>query len=218
MASLSLNFPQPLADKYQPQVIDDFVGLEKPRKVINKFISAPYASEWLFEGPSGTGKTSMALAICKAVAGELHHIPSQSCDLARVKEVCDLCHRVPFDWNTGKGARFHVVLVDEADKMSYPAQLAFLSKLDSTAKPPGTIFIFTCNAVDTLEARFLSRCRRLQFSTYGMAEGLTKLLARIWDAETDNPIDRPNFERIAKDNVNNVRSSLMALELAIMGA
>lgn len=218
MESLSLNFPQPLADKYQPGTVDEFVGLEKPKKIMNRFISAPYASEWLFEGPSGTGKTSMALAICKAVDGELHHIPSQSCDLATVKDVCDKCHRFPFNWETGKSAKFHVVLVDEADRMSFAAQLAFLSKLDATAKPPNTIFIFTCNAIDSLEARFLSRCRRLQFSNYGMAAGISALLAKIWDKETDNPTERPNFDRIAKDANNNVRDALMTLEVAIMGA
>lgn len=218
MGNLSLNFPQPLADKYQPHTVGEFVGLEKPKKIMSRFIAAPYASEWLFEGPSGTGKTSMGLAICSAVDGELHHIPSQSCDLATVKDVCDSCHRVPFNWQTGKGSRFHVVLVDEADRMSAAAQLAFLSKLDATAKPPNTIFIFTCNSVNGLEARFLSRTRHIQFSNYGMASGISALLAKIWDKETDNPTDRPNFERIAKESNNNVRDALMSLEVAIMGA
>lgn len=218
MTTLAIPFPQPLADKYRPETIEEFCGLEKPKKIINKFLAAPYPSEWLFEGPSGTGKTSMALAICKAVAGELHHIPSQSCDLATVKQVCDMCHRFPFDWTEGKAAKFHVVLVDEADQMSNAAQLAFLSKLDATAKPPNTIFIFTCNATDRLEPRFLSRVRRLQFSNYGMAQGISAFLAKIWDRETDSPTDRPNFDRIAKEANNNVRDALMTLEVAIMGA
>jgi replication factor C subunit 2/4 len=187
VSTLSLAFPKPLADKYRPATVEEFCGLEKPKKVMSRFITAPYASEWLFEGPSGTGKTSMALAICQALDGELHHIPSQSCDLATVKQVCDLCHRFPFRWDVGKPARFHVVLVDEADRMSDAAQLAFLSKLDATAKPPNTIFLFTCNSTERLEARFLSRCRRLTFSNYGMAAGIKTLLEKIWDKETDNP-------------------------------
>lgn len=218
MSSMALNFPEPLADKYRPTTIEEFCGLEKPKKIMNRFLSAPYPSEWLFEGPSGTGKTSMALAICKALDGELHHIPSQSCDLATVKQVCDTCHRFPFDWTRGVAAKFHVVLVDEADQMSNAAQLAFLSKLDATAKPPNTIFIFTCNATDRLEPRFLSRVRHVQFSNYGMAEGIANILAKIWDRETDNPTERPNFARISKESNNNVRDALMTLEVAIMGA
>ncbi len=111
-----------------------------------------------------------------------------------------------------------MVLADEADQMSSAAQLAFLSKLDGTAFPPNTVFIFTCNAVDRLADRFLSRCRRIDFSSYGMADGIQGLLARIWDAETDNPTERPNFARIAKESNNNVRDALMTLEVQIMGA
>lgn len=101
--------------------------------------------------------------------------------------------------------------------MSYPAQLAFLSKLDATAFPPNTIFVFTCNAVDSLEARFLSRCRQVEFSSYGLSEGIVGLLQRVWDAETDGQSKR-NFARMAKDSANNVRDALMALEVELLGA
>ena len=61
--------------------------------------------------------------------------------------------------------------------MTPAAQLAFLSKLDGTAYPPNTIFVFTCNGVDSLESRFLSRCRRVDFSSYGMSEGIVGLFS-----------------------------------------
>lgn len=218
MSSLSLAFPEPLADKYRPVTVDEFCGLEKPKKIMNRFVAAPYPSAWRFVGPSGTGKTSMALAICKAVRGELHHIPSQSCDLATVKQVCDSCHYYPGLLGESGYAKFHFVLVDEADQMSYPAQLAFLSKLDATAMPPNTIFVFTMNSEDRLEDRFKSRTRPVVFSNYGMAEAISNLLAKIWEKETDNPIEKPNFQRIAKEANNNVRDALMTLEVAIMGA
>jgi len=51
----------------------------------------------------------------------------------------------------------------EADGMTNPAQLALLSKLDATAFPPNTIFVFTCNGTDGLEPRFISRCRTVEF-------------------------------------------------------
>jgi replication factor C subunit 2/4 len=210
------NFPQSLAERYQPKTIDQFVGLEKPKKIMAKFAAGPYASAWIFVGPSGTGKTSMALAICNAVAGELHHIPSQSCDLATVKAVTDRCQYYPRIFESGQAGRFHFVLVDEADRMSPAAQLAFLSKLDGTAQPERTIFVFTCNSVDCLETRFLSRCRRVDFSSYGMAEGIAGLLQQVWDAETESNADCPNFARLAKDSGNNVRDALNSLEMAVM--
>ena len=102
--------------------------------------------------------------------------------------------------------------------MSYPAQLAFLSKLDATAFPPNTIFVFTCNSTDNLEKRFLSRCRTIEFSSYGMANEIVGLLSAIWDKETDNPVERPNFQRIVKDATNNVRDALMTLEVELLAA
>jgi replication factor C subunit 2/4 len=214
---VAFQFPQSLAEKYQPQTISQFVGLEKPKKILAKFTQNPYPSAWLFIGPSGTGKTSMALAICNAIAGELHHIPSQSCDLATVKATTDRCHYYPRILETGQPGRFHFVLVDEADRMTPAAQLAFLSKLDATAFPPNTIFVFTCNSVASLESRFLSRCRSVEFSSYGLSEGIAGLLQRVWDAETDSQ-DKPNFARIAKDSLNNVRDALMTLETELLAA
>jgi DNA polymerase III gamma/tau subunit len=213
----AFRFPQSLAEKYQPQTISQFVGLEKPKRILAKFTEAPYPSAWLFVGPSGTGKTSMATAICNAIAGELHHIPSQSCDLATVKATTDRCHYYPRISETGQPGQFHVVLVDEADRMTPAAQLAFLSKLDGTAFPPNTIFVFTCNTVDCLESRFLSRCRRIDFSSYGLSDGIAGLLQRVWDAETASQ-DKPNFARIAKDSLNNVRDALMTLETELLAA
>lgn len=110
---------------------------------------------------------------------------------------------------------FHLVLVDEADRMSNAAQLHFLSKLDATAFPPQTIFAFTCNTTDGLEPRFLSRTRQIEFSSYGLAGEATRLLESIWQSEA-NGAPAPNFARIVKDSSNNVRDALMCLETELL--
>jgi DNA polymerase III delta prime subunit len=172
----------------------------------------PFESAWLFIGPSGTGKTTMALALAAAIPAELHHIPSQECNLETIERVRRTCQYVPM-----AGCKMHLILVDEADRMTDAAQISLLSKLDSTNFPPNTIFIFTCNASDRLEARFLSRLRTIEFSSYGISGDAAALLQRIWDAET-NGAAAPNFARIVKDSSNNVRESLMRLETEIMAS
>ncbi len=102
--------------------------------------------------------------------------------------------------------------------MSYPAQLAFLSKLDATAKPPNTVFVFTGNDTKNLEARFMSRVRLVEFSNYGLAKEIAKTLERIWMVETNGLAKAPNFARIAKDANNNIRDAMMALEVELMAA
>jgi replication factor C small subunit len=207
--SANLLFPMPLAEKYRPRVIADFVGLDKPKRILAKFAANPYQSAWIFIGPPGTGKTTMALALAETLRAEVHHIPSQQCNVAAVEDVIRQCWYVPVSGG------FHLVLVDEADKMSNAAQLHFLSKLDATAFPPQTIFVFTCNTTDGLEARFLSRTRQIEFSSYGLAAEATRLLESIWQREA-NGGSAPNCARIVKESSNNIRDSLMCLEIELL--
>lgn len=205
-------FPQSLTEKYRPMAIADFCGLEKPKKIMRKLAASPFPSAWLFKGPSGTGKTTMGLALAAEIKAELHHIPSQECNLDNIERVRRTCQYVPM-----AGCNFHLVLVDEADQMSAAAQISLLSKLDATNFPPNTIFVFTCNDTDRLEPRFLSRCHLVEFSSYKMHEELSQLLERVWTKETDSAM-KPNFARIVKDSANNARAALMKLETELMSA
>lgn len=204
-------FPQSLTDKYRPHALSAFVGLYKPKKLAAAITANPRPSNWLFLGPSGTGKTTLALAIAEMMPAEIHHVPSQECTLANLERVCATCQYVPMS-----GCRMHLILVDEADQMTPAAQLYLLSKLDSTAALPNTIWIFTCNAIDRLQDRFLSRVQTVEFSSYGIAKDAAELLERIWIAEAPADAAKPNFARIVKESNNNVRESLMKLETELM--
>ncbi|MHB8755645.1 MAG: AAA family ATPase [Candidatus Acidiferrales bacterium] len=202
-------FPQSLSEKYRPHKVADFIGLEKQRRILSKLTANPFASAWLFVGASGTGKTSLALAIAAELRAEVHHVGSQQCNLATLETVVRQCNFVPLSGG------FHIVICDEADAMSDAAQKYLLSKLDSSEPVPNTIWIFTCNATDRLESRFLSRCRVLEFSSYGLNGNLVALLRRVWQAES-NGAPEPNLERLSRESHNNVRESLMRLELELM--
>ena len=209
----SLEFPVALTERYRPHSIAEFIGLAKPKALCAKLAARPFPSAWLFVGPSGTGKTTMALALAESIPAEIHHIPSQECTLANIEEKRRICQYVPM-----AGCKMHLVLIDEADRMTDGAQVSLLSKLDSTNFPPDTIFIFTCNDTTRLEPRFLSRLRIVEFSSYGIAADAAELLARIWADNVPADAPAPNFARIVKENNNNVRASLMELETAMMMA
>lgn len=208
----TFDFPASLTEKHRPRSLDAFVGLDKPKRVCSKLAASPFPSAWLFLGSSGTGKTTMALALAESIPAELHHIPSQECTLETIQRVRRTCQYVP-----QSGCKVHLVLIDEADQMSAAAQTAMLSILDSTNFPPNTVFILTANATDRLEARFLSRLHTVEFSSYGIAKDATALLERVWAAECPNA-PAPNFARIVKESNNNVREALMRLETEIMMA
>lgn len=207
----TLDFPVALTERYRPRMMSEFVGLAKPKALCAKLAAKPFPSAWLFLGPSGTGKTTMAAALAEMIPAEVHHIPSQNCDLATLERVCRTCQYVPM-----LGKRMHLILIDEADQMTAAAQLFLLSKLDGTAALPNTIWVFTCNATDRLQDRFLSRVKLIEFSSYGIAAEATALLERIWDENAPSSAARPNFARIVKEANNNVREALMRLETEIM--
>jgi DNA polymerase III gamma/tau subunit len=210
MSTPTFPFPQSLTEKYRPTRIADFIGLERPKKVLSAFLRRPASGAWLFLGPSGLGKSTMALALANELQAELHKIPSQRCNVQSIEDTVRQCWYAPM---TPGGV--HVVLADEADQMTDSAQLALLSKLDSTDPAPNTIWIFTANDTARLERRFLSRCKVLEFSSYGLAGEIADYLSKVWHAEGGNG-NAPDFERLTKDSRNNVRDCLMRLEVELM--
>ena len=199
-----------LVEKHRPRKIADFAGLTGPRSILQAFLRAPYPSAWLFVGPAGTGKTTMAYALAEELSGEIHHIASRACDLETVETLAKKCHYYPWsgDW--------HIAIVDEADQMTKAAQVAFLSKLDSTEAPPQTIFLFTANDTRGLEARFLSRTRAIQFSLESDQDAAISHLERIWHAETQAA--PPNLEKLFTAADYNLRSAIMDMELMLIVA
>jgi replication-associated recombination protein RarA len=207
MTTIAMEFPKSLTEEFRPTRIEDFVGLEKPKKILAKLAANPRECALLFIGAPGTGKTSMAQAFATAIGGELHHIPAQECKLDSLQELSRMCSYVPL---TGG---WHICLVDEGDCMSDAAQKYLLSRLDSAAPLPKTIWIFTANAVDRLEERFLSRCLKLDFGSYGSGGEIAALLERIWKAKAPADAERPAFKRLA---CSNVRESLQRLETELL--
>ena len=204
----SFDFPQPLSEKYRPRTIDGFIGLIKPKTVLRSFAARPFPSAWLFLGYSGVGKTTMAMALAEEIGAELQHIPSRACDLDTIEDACRRCHYVPL--NGG----MHLVLVDEADLMTPSSQNLFLSKLDSTAMPPATIFIFTANSAANLEERFISRCRVLLFEQESLAKELPIYLRKVFKRESGRILG--NGDELAKQSGFNVRDALSNLEVELL--
>jgi replication-associated recombination protein RarA len=152
----------------------------------------------------------MALTLAESIPAQVQHVASQDCNAARIEQVWRNCFYHP-----EAGKRFWLNLIDEADLMSKAAQDSLLSKLDGTTPTPDTIYVFTCNSLDSFQPRFLSRSRVLEFSNYGIQKDAVELLTRVWEAEAPGKTPPP-IARLVKENNGNVRGALMALELELM--
>ena len=220
------DYPLPLVEKYQPRKIEEFIGLEGPKRLFANLLKAPRPVTVLLVGPPGCGKTTLGMAFADELPGTLHHISSQKCDVAALDRLNDLCAYYP---TRGK---FHVALVDEADQMTEKAQLQLLSRLDGTgnlkpifgggwergpARP--VIWVFTCNGrgengttpPSTFEPRFLSRCLVVGCEKPDVAE-IARFLRRIWSLEGGTASDDPS---LLAEGCDGIRDALTKLEVAL---
>ena len=159
MSTPSFAFPQSLAEKYRPRTIAEFVGLEKPKKILAKFASAPYPSAWLFVGPPGVGKTSMALALADQIKARIAPRPESEMQRGSIEKACHDCWyrpargRIPYRAR-GRGRQ------DDARRATGPAIEAGRDCVSAEHR-----FHFHLQRNRDLEPRFLSRCRVIEFSS-----------------------------------------------------
>ncbi len=201
-----------LTTKYQPRRIQDFAGLSRAKAIMGKLVANPYPSAFLFKGDSGTGKTTLALAVAHELGAMVHHLASGQCDKQAVADICDACYYTPM-FGTSK---WHLILVDEADAMTTAAQNAFLSKLDAANFPPDAIFIFTCNSTAKLEDRFLSRLKTIPFDGAVDAAEFGDFIYKVWFDEAPTWATAPLMHKIIAASKHNVRAALNEIEMELL--
>ena len=195
-----------LCEKYRPLKVADFIGLTKPKLILQKLAARPSGRALLFEGKSGSGKTAMALAFAAEIRAEVHVLPANECTRDNLAKLWISCQYGP-----KVGFRLHLVLVDQADRLSKSRQLDLRSKIDGSESLKNVIWVFTATPTTTLDEGFRSRCMQLTFSTYGNSGAAARMLERVWQAEAPGA-PPPNFTRIVKERNGNMRAALMEIE------
>ena len=199
-----------LTEAYRPKRIRDFAGLTRAKALFGHLAKAPYESAWMLEGASGTGKTTLALALAEEIGAQVIHVPAADCTIERVREIRDITR------NGNMFASWYVVLVDEADRMSPTAQVAFLSMLDATGMPKGCIFVFTTNEPQRFEDRFRKRCREIEFDGGAESQEVANFLTGVWYRETGGQLPTFRMRDFIESNGGNVRGALMAMEMELI--
>lgn len=171
-----------VARRYRPKQFAELIGQEHvARALTNALQSGRIAHAYLFTGARGTGKTSAARILAKAL----------NCAEGPTATPCDKCERclaiaegqevdvVEMDAASNRGieesrgirqnvgfmpvhSRFKVYIVDEVHMMTVPAFNALLKTLE---EPPAHVkFILATTDVRSLPITILSRCQRFDFA------------------------------------------------------
>lgn len=215
--------------KYRPSAWQDVVGQAHVVETLRNAVAADrVAHAYLFAGPRGTGKTSVARLLAKAVNCE-HPDPAQrpddSCenclsvqagsflDLIEidaasntsVDDVRELRDKINFSPNRG---RYKVYIIDEVHMLSTAAFNALLKTLEEP--PPHAIFILATTELHKIPATVLSRCQRHEFRRISVAEIVTRL--KTMAAAEGVQVDEAALELIARQSTGSLRDAQSLLD------
>ncbi|HEX5395102.1 MAG TPA: DNA polymerase III subunit gamma/tau [Candidatus Saccharimonadales bacterium] len=187
---------QALYRKYRPRSFNDAVGQEAATKTLEKAIKSGRISHaYLFAGPRGVGKTSIARILAHQIndlpySGDEFHLDIIEIDAAsnrRIDEIRDLREKVHI---APTSAKFKVYIIDEVHMLTKEAFNALLKTLEEP--PAHCIFILATTEAHKLPETIVSRTQRFDFkpiSRHAAQERLRKIADEEKIAADDDALE-----------------------------
>lgn len=213
---------------WRPQSFQDTVGQQHIIRTLQNAIREQRLSHaYLFSGPRGTGKTTTAKVLAKAVNCEKGPAPEpcNECDACRritagsvmdvleidaasnrgVEEIRDLREKVKY---APTEVRQKVYIIDEVHMLTTEAFNALLKTLEEP--PPHVMFILATTEPHRLPATVISRCQRFDFRRISMEEQVGRL--RTICEQEQITAEEAALEYIARLSDGGMRDALSILE------
>ena len=212
--------------KYRPSNLDDVVGQEEIKKILStSIVNGTITHAYLFSGPRGTGKTTMAKILAKMV-NCLNPVNGNPCnECTNCKNLFNSSDIIEIDAASNNGVdeirdlrekanlvpsmcKYKVYIIDEVHMLTVQAFNALLKTLEEP--PKHVIFILATTEYHKIPLTITSRCQKFQFNK--IDDNLIVLrLRKIADLEKIEITDEALME-IAKISDGGMRDSINFLD------
>ena len=165
--------------KYRPQNWEEVIGQEHVVKTLTNAIKLDRVSHaYLFAGPRGTGKTTIARLLAKSLgASDLDLIEIDAASNRGIDEIRELRDGIKFAPTAGK---YKVFIIDEVHQLTKEAFNALLKTLEEP--PAHAIFVLATTEIHKVPETILSRVQSFPFRKLSVEE-ITKKLQKIIEIE-----------------------------------
>ncbi len=171
--------------KYRPSAFDEVLGQDHIVKVLKGALKLGNISHaYLFHGPRGTGKTSIARIVASELGTKDHDIyeidAASNRKIEDIREVRDSVRTMPFD------SKYKVYIIDEVHMLTKEAFNALLKTLEEP--PAHVIFILATTELDKVPDTIVSRCQTFTFHkpTISILKDLVISIAKKEGVAIDN--------------------------------
>ena len=144
-----------LVEKYRPVKLKDYVGNENLKSSIAAQLYNNDIQNFIFYGPAGTGKTTLAKLIVKNL--DCDYVYINASDERGIETIRD---KVSSFASVASFKPLKVVILDEADFLTIQAQASLRNIIETFSRT--TRFILTCNYVERIIDPLQSRCQVLK--------------------------------------------------------